>query len=517
MENIESQNVTQNITQNPTTNPSLNQSEVSQIPDNTKPAEKHPLFKVVIAWCALGLGFVFTHFAFSYMCGIWGGIFWLVFGVLGAVYAVKSGVKITKMQVAMFAIAEIFCFTPLFCASRFINFLAAVFSFVLYFYLAMVVSGAEPFGKRFLPDLFLSVLVRPFERFGDCFRSAFSVFKGKRAAKNVLYAVVGLIIAVPLTIVVVMLLASSDARFEEFIDSAAKYLPDFSFTTILEIAFGIPIAMYLFGSFSSVEKRVSAGEFDPDKLRVLPTMITYFAVTPICIFYVAYIITQALNIASALDQTLNYSEFARRGFFELCAIAVINLGVIAVMQTFAKSTRVIKCYIGALSVLSLGVIATALVKMGMYIGEYGMTLLRVYTTWFMAVMCIAFILLIVLQIKDFKFWRVLFFGFTAMFFALCFFDVDGMIAKYNVSAYKSGKIEDLDISEFSELGYSAVVSAEKLYNDGNDSYALKRYLSNVNFGNSHEDKFAFFSIPRAKADAALKRIPSDYFIYNYED
>ncbi|MGN1110598.1 MAG: DUF4173 domain-containing protein, partial [Oscillospiraceae bacterium] len=212
-----------------------------------------------------------------------------------------------------------------------------------------------------------------------------------------------------------------------------------------------------------------------------------------------------------------YSEFARRGFFELCAIAVINLGVIAVMQTFAKSTRVIKFYIGALSVLSLGVIATALVKMAMYIGEYGMTLLRVYTSWFMLLMALMFVLIIVLQFKDFKFWRALFIGFTAMFFVLCFCDVDGAIAKYNVSAYESGKIEELDIHEFVELGYSAVVSAEKLYSDGNDSYALKRYLSNMNYDNSREEKFAYFSIPRAKADEALKRIPSDYFIYNYED
>lgn len=486
-------------------------SEIQQ----TKPTI--PLFKTILAWCAFALGFVFTHFVFWLAGGIWGGIFWLLFGIVGAVYAAKSSVKITKMQVAMFVIAQVFCFTPLFCASKFINFLAAVFSCLLYLYLGIVVSGAEPFGKRFLPDILLAVFVRPFERFGESFRSAFSVFKGKRAAKNVLYAVVGLIIAVPLTIVVVMLLTSSDARFEELMGSVEEYLPDFSFSTILEIAFGIPIAMYLFGAASSMEKAASRDEINADKLRVLPPMMTYFAVTPICLFYVAYIITQAVNIASALDQTLNYSEFARRGFFELCAIAVINLGVIAVMQTFAKSTRVIKCYIGALSFLSLGVIATALVKMAMYIGEYGMTLLRVYTSWFMLLMALMFVLIIVLQIKDFKFWRALFIGFTAMFFVLCFCDVDGAIAKYNVSAYESGKIEELDIYEFSELGYSAVVSAEKLYSDGNDSYALKRYLSNVNYENSRENKFGYFSIPRAKANEALKRIPSDYFIYNYED
>lgn len=467
-----------------------------------KPAEKIPPYKAVIAWCTLGLGFVFTHFAFNYVGGIWGGVFWLLFGVLGAVYAVKTHAKITGMRVAMFAIAEIFCFTPLFCASRLINFLAAVFSFVLYFYLAIAVSGAEPFGKRFLLDALLSVLVRPFERFSECVKCALSVFKGKRRAKNVLYAVIGLLIAVPLTMVVVTLLAFSDARFEDFILTVLDYLPDLSFAVFFEILFAVPVAMYLFGSFSSVEKPVEAKEFDSDKLRVFPTMITYFAVTPICLFYVAYIIIQVMNIASALDKTLDYAQFARNGFFELCAIAVIDLGVIAVIQAFSKRTRVLKGYIVALGLLSLGVTATALVKMGMYINEYGMTLLRVYTTWFMLVMCVAFVLLIVLQFRDYKFWRALFFGFTAMFAVLCFGNFNGNIAAYNINAYQSGALEELDVDQFEELGVAAVSPAYKLYRECDDkalAKELEQFIDSEMDYDKGDSRAAYFSIPRAKA------------------
>lgn len=475
---------------------------LTQPAEPVKPAEKIPPYKAVIAWCTLGLGFVFTHFAFNYMGGIWGGVFWLLFGVLGAVYAVKTHAKITKMRVAMFAIAEIFCFTPLFCASRLINFLAAVFSFVLYFYLAIAVSGAEPFGNRFLLDALLSVLVRPFERFADCVKCALSVFKGKRRAKNVLYAVIGLLIAVPLTIVVVMLLISSDARFDEYVTTALDYLPNLSFAVFFEILFAVPIAMYLFGAFSSMEKQVEVRDFDSDKLRVFPTMITYFAVTPICLFYVAYIITQVMNIASALDQTLDYSAFARNGFFELCAIAVIDLGVIAVIQAFSKRTRVLKGYIVALGLLSLGVTATALVKMGMYISEYGMTLLRVYTTWFMLVMCVAFVLLIVLQFKEYKFWRALFFGFTAMFALLCFGNFNGNIAAYNINAYQSGSLETLDVDQFEELGVAAVSPAYKLYRDCDDkalAERLERFIDSEMEYDKGDSRAAYFSIPRAKA------------------
>jgi len=496
MENIETQNT------------QLTQHDIPEIPD-IKPTEKPPLYKTIIAWCTLGLGFVFTHFAFNYIGGIWGGVFWLLFGVLGAVYAVKSRAKITKMHVAMFAIAEVFCFTPLFCASQFINFLAAVFSFVLYFYLAIAVSGAEPFGKRFVLDAMLAVLVRPFERFADCVKCALSVFKGKRRAKNVLYAVIGLLIAVPLTIVVLMLLVGSDARFEDFIYSLLDYLPDLSFAVFFEILFAIPIAMYLFGAFSSVEKRVEATEADPDKLRVFPTIITYFAVTPICLFYVAYIITQVMNIVSAVEKTLDYAEFARSGFFELCAITVINLGVITVIQTFSKRTRVLKGYIVALGLLSLGVTATALVKMGMYINRYGMTLLRVYTTWFMLVMCVAFVLLIVLQFKEYRFWRALFFGFTAMFALLCFGNFQGNIAAYNIKAYQSGALETLDVDQFDELGVAAVSPAYKLYRECDEEQLAKRlehfFDSEMEYDEG-ESRVAYFSIPRAMAWSAFSEL-----------
>lgn len=476
------------------------------------PVERIPRYRTVIAWCTLGLGFVFTHFAFNYMGGIWGGVFWLLFGVLGAVYAAKSRAKITKMHTVMFIIAEVFCLTPLFCASRLINFLAAAFSFALYFYLAIAVSGAEPFGKRFVLDALLAVFVRPFERFADCVKCALSVFKGKRRAKNVLYAAIGLLIAVPLTFVVLVLLAFSDARFEDFINSLLYHLPDLSFSVFFEILFAIPIAMYLFGAFSSVEKPVEARESDPDRLRVFPTMITYFAVTPICLFYVAYIIIQMLNIVSAVEKTLDYAEFARSGFFELCAIAVINLGVITVIQTFSKRSRVLKGYIVALGVLSLGVTATALVKMGMYINEYGMTLLRVYTTWFMLVMCIAFVLLIVLQFKDYRFWRTLFFGFTAMFALLCFGNFQGNIAVYNINAYQSGALETLDVDQFDELGVAAVPPAYKLYRECGDEALAKRlehFIESEMEYDEGESRIAYFSIPRATAWSAFSELGSN--------
>lgn len=481
----------------------------------TKPAV--PIADAVFAWSSLALGFVFTHFASGYFGGVWGGIFWALFGALGAAFAVVKKIAVSPSHIAVFAVAELFCFVPLFSANYFINFLAGAFSFILYFYLTIVISGAELFGRHFVLDLMLSVLARPFEHFLCQPKSALSVFRNGSRSKNILYAALGLLIALPLTVVVVALLMSSDALFESTIKGFVEKLPRFSVSLFREILFAVPISMYLFGAYSSVKKPAPAYRAGAPVYRVLPPVLTYFAVTPICVFYLIYIITQFGNISSALDQTLDYAEFARRGFFEQWAISVINLGVIVLMQTFTRRKdgdvrpAALRAYTIAISVFSLLIIATAMTKMMMYIGEYGMTLMRVYTSWFMILLALTFAVIIVLQVRDFSVWRPLFVLFTTMLAVLCFGDMEGIIARHNISAYRSGELSELDIYTLGDLGYSAVEPlADLLENTGDGEKILKKHLTDVLETNmshdEYDDKFAYFSIPRAKAQAALKRV-----------
>lgn len=481
------------------------------------PADKPkvPVADAVIAWASLVLGFVFTHFAVKYFGGLWGGIFWALFGVLGAVFVKVKSVSVRLSHIAVFGIAELFCFVPLFSANYFVNFLAASFSFILYFYLTAAVSGAELFGRHFVFDLLISVMVRPFENFTRQPISAFSVFRGRSRSKNVLYALIGLIIAVPLTIVVVFLLMRSDQLFEDSMDKFAKHLPNFSFTVFWEILFAIPIAMYIFGAVFSVRGAAPAHSESVPSYRFAPPVIAYFSVTPICIFYLIYIVTQFGNIANALGKTLDYSEFARRGFFELCAIAVINLVVIVLMQMFTRRKEndvkpfALRVYTVMISAFTLLIIATAITKMLMYIGEYGMTLMRVYTSWFMLLLAVIFVLIVVLQMCDYALWRVMFAAFTVMFGLLCFGDFEGAIARYNISAYRSGALEELDAEAFDELGYSAAAPAAELLENTSDERLkrnLKDVLEDIRVVDEYQNGFAYFSIPRVRAQAALERV-----------
>ena len=489
--------------------------EVNYTADCPIEKPKVPAADAVFAWASLALGFVFTHFAVKYFGGLWGGIFWALFGVFGAAFVKVKSVSVKPSHIVVFGIAELFCFVPLFCANYFVNFLAAAFSFILYFYLTAAISGAELFGRHFILDLMISAMVRPFENFARQPKSAFSIFRRRSRSKNVIYALIGLLIAVPLTFVVVILLIRSDELFADWINDFVICLPNFSFSVIWAILFAIPIAMYIFGAVFSMRGAAPVHNESAPSYRFVPAVIGYAAVTPICVFYFIYTITQFVNIANAIGKTLDYSNFARHGFFQLCAIAVINLVVIVLMQTFTRRKEndvkpfALRFYTVMISAFTLPIIATAITKMLMYIGEYGMTLMRMYASWFMVLLAVFFVLIIVLQARDYAIWRVMFAAFTVMFGLLCFGDFEGVIARYNISAYRSGALEELDVGAFGELGYSAAAPAAELLENTSDErlkYGLKDVLEEVRISNEYDDEFAYFSFPRAKAWAAMERV-----------
>lgn len=482
--------------------------------------QKYSLADSICAWVCLLLGFIFTRYVCGYAGGLWGGIFWAAVVALGAVYVRLKALKTTPVQIAVFIIAELFCLTPIFCANGFVNTLAAMFSFVLIFYLAVSISGAALFGKHFVLDALSGVFARPFMSFTHSPRAALGLFRGGKDGKGsrtAVYILLGLLIAVPLTIVVFVLLVLSDSVFEGIMDNFFASLANISFALFWQILFAIPVGMYLFGTLFSAAKPAWSYSDEPPVYRFLPAPVAYTAVTPICVFYLIYIITQLGYFTAAfggeLPEGYNYSEFARRGFFELCVIAVINLCVITLMQALVKRhegdrrPKALRVYTVIISVFTLLLITSALSKMILYINEFGMTQLRVYTSWFMILLAIIFVMIIVLQIKEFAFWKVLFAAFTVMMGVLCFGNIDGAIARYNVSAYQSGALESVDFTALVPLGAAAVKPVSELL-DTEDAEMLKEVkysLSELMSQLDTMDDFAYFSIQKVSAENICER------------
>lgn len=470
----------------------------------------------VCALICFVLGFIFTRYAAGYAGGLWGGVMWLLAGVTEAVYIKSKGIKLSFFQLAVFVTALLFCFSPLFCSNGFFNVLSALFTFLLLFYLAITASGAELFGKHFVLDALSALFVRPFGAFGDYFPAALTLFKKGKKTQNSLYVLLGLLIALPLTLVVVYLLMRSDSVFENTVDAVFSNLPAFSFGMFWQLVFAVPVGMYLFGMmFSASKPVVERSDIGSPAYRFLPAPVAYTAVTPICVFYLIYVITQLGYFTAAfggvLPEGYNYSEFARRGFFELCVISVINLCVIMMMQGFTKRgenderPKALKIYTVLLSVFTLLLIASAMSKMILYIDNMGMTQLRIYTSWFMILLALVFILAAAEQIRKFALWKAIFAVFTVMLAILCFGNIDGMIARYNVNAYLSGDLAECDIDAMYDLGFAAAEPVSELMEKAEDPdvKARARWFLERNARHLEDsDGFGYFSLQRAEAERA---------------
>ncbi len=478
---------------------------------------RYTIFEGVTAVICLVLGFLFMHYCFSYVGGIFGGAFWALFGALGAVFVRIKKLPVTKGHIAVFAVAELFCFVPLFSANLVINTLAAFFVFGLYCYLGFSLSGVKLFGERFVGDLLCSVFARPFASYGDCPRAAVGLLGRMKSGKSLLYVFVGLLIAVPLTLVVAALLISSDAMFEDFMSDIFDKLPRLSFSLVGDMFWGVFVAMFLGGILFSAEKRTERSEV-AQKYRFVPLAATLTAVTPICVFYLAYLIIQLRYLTAAfggsLPEGVSYSDFARDGFFELCVVASINLVVILLMQAFTvrrendRRPKALTVYTVMISVFTLLLIVTAVCKMFIYIGEYGMTPLRVYTTWFMALLAVFFVIVILWQFVKLTLWRTVFAAFTVMFAVLCFSNTDGFIARYNVDAYYSGALTEIDYSLLRSLGTAAIPAVSDIADEDEMALDMLEQCSETlaeNRAESPEEYAAYFSIPRARAEALLRQ------------
>ena len=468
------------------------------------------------AWGCLLLGFLFTRWVAATAASLSGGIFWAAVGALTVVYARIKGLGVMARQWVVFAVAEVFCAVPLFCSDGTLNVFAAIFSFALLCYFAASVSGCELFGRHFVRDLLSAVFARPFGGFGSAPRAAFSLFKGGARSKTVLYVLIGLAAAIPLTLVVVPLLISSDGAFEGVMNGLVSWLPDINARLFLQLILGVPVGFFIFGMLFSMRRPIERRAEGAPAYRFVPVAVSCAAVTPVCVFYLIYIISQLRYLTAAfggeLPDGLSFSEYARRGFFELCAVAFINLCVIAAIQAFTKRGDgdvrpvCLRVYTAALCAFSLLLTACALSKMALYIRSMGMTRLRVYTSWFMLVMAAAFALIIVWQVRELPFWRIMFAAFAVMFGVLCFSNPEGVIAGHNYNAYCRGELSDLDARVLNSCGDSGVkyiVLALERGDAPENEADLRAALEARQYDIEQKSGFAWASIPRLTAQQAL--------------
>lgn len=443
----------------------------SEKPDYTRSEVILSVFVMIAAFCFV------RYVLFSFMGFITTGLFIAVISA-AIIYMKKKECEFSGFNKLLAAVLYIFSAVFSITANDLVKNLDAVFLIGAGAYFVYSVGASNKNIDRFLPYAMCKALFEyPISHLGIQGKITADAAANSKKGSNAKYIFIGLLLTIPLTAVVAALLMSADDGLERMLSGFTNdiFSGDF-WEMLLQLIIAIPCSMYLFGMFYANSHRNELNALNEQSctqkiynMRFLSNIAVYTAVTPICILYVLFFISQASYFLSAFTGSLpdgfTYADYARRGFFELFAVALINLGVTCFMSLFSKKAGkekpfALKFYSIMLSVFTIILIATAMSKMIMYINRYGLTVLRFYTSWFMILLAVIFVLIIVKQFRfDMKLSRDISAVFVLMFGLLCFCRPEAVIAKYNIEMYKSGCLEELDKKTLLSMSDDAVLTA----------------------------------------------------------
>ena len=449
---------------------------------------KRGTLNLVFSVCCLVIAYLFVGSINSIIPGRCVPLGYLILSVslyaLTAVIACINGGRIRIDSVIAF------CFGSIVASYRFIHgdvsndlfpvFLMSLLSYG-YFTLSLYGNSSRSVTGRLLLDC-VKVVASLFISFSSLFVSIFKPEGRKKSPKNTLLVIVGLIIAIILVVIVASLL-SYDSHFTELLP---KLDADMVFDVLAKVFFTIPIAAMMFSIFASSERHklnglssVNSVEKISAGMKKIPPALVAIPVFSVLVIYVLFFVSQWAYYMSAFTHTLpdGYSaaEYAREGFFRLCVVVSINSALIIVIGCFMKIVgkagetlqKIMKLL---LSVASLILIATAVSKMLLYIDLYDLTVDRLVVTVFLVFLAISFIAVIISCLfRRVRSLPIIIVSALVMIAAFTLINTNGLIAKYNVDMYISGKHQNIDVEYLAkELSYSAVPELGRLYENAQD-------------------------------------------------
>ncbi|MCL2487435.1 MAG: DUF4173 domain-containing protein [Oscillospiraceae bacterium] len=481
-------------------------------------------------WACLGLGYLFIVWFLPGQGGIGATLFTWLFVAAGLGYCRHIGKPVTAAGYFWAGVTVVFALPPALYESgplRIVNLLFLMLSGPLF---VLICAGRhrEWVWNRLPVDLIKTVLGRSFENFDAGFGAAASCSQSLPKSKKIGWALLGLLITVPLMAVIWTLLAQADDLFAGLTENVFGWLgqlfkQDFG-TYFIRCVFSIPIALFFFGMLygTAHPKDKQTGEKEP--YAGVSTVLLLSAGLPVCLLYLVFFISQAPYYISAFADLLpagyTYAGYARQGFFQLCAVAGINLGIVMLIRLIGRWTRKgdrrplvkpLRIYTAVLCGFTLLLIATALRKMLMYIDIHGLTTLRVYTSWFMLLLALIFAVVLAGQwLTKLRTVRWVAAVFLIMFALLQFIHVDGWIAGYNYDRYRAGSLETTDplLLDTGELGDAAIPYAALLLDDADFTAASKAR----NFLSAREREFEDvmeYNLTSGRAHSILQELAAE--------
>lgn len=403
-----------------------------------------------------------------------------------------------------------------------LNYLIVPLLIIMFSSLVAGVNKSSWSDIRFIGDIVKRVFV-PFGFIHKPFVTLFriNIRSGRENRSRVLPKVfLGILISIPVLAVIIWLLSSADIVFKNlFINiPISKIIKHF----LVVVSIFIYTACFLWSllkAFDEREKSIYGGIkwklfFDPVILLTILVLINViYAVFSTIQF--AYLFGGSSFI---LPSSYTYAEYARRGFFELVVVSIINFailifGIVFVKKDNKKIFTAIRTFLTLLVVFTFVLLASAFYRMLVYEQAYGFTYLRVFVQTFMIMLFFLFIVNIVyIWYPRLPIIKSYFIISLAVYIIMNFANVDVIIAKNNINRYyETGQI---DMRYLKGLSYNAVpemesflVSVRNSSDPGEKQIAedIIEYFNEKKIELMEQKSWQSFNISRYKAEKIINK------------
>lgn len=471
---------------------------------------------------SVGLAFIFSFLFFEKLPGI--SIFIFAVFLLGSVtvFGLYNQISLRKTWWLALLIG-FFALMPSIRANEFLTFLNLCAVLGLLMLLAHELAGTPTFIMK-MRDYVVLMTVVPFRMLG---RAVSTVTLIGQIHSNVkhrdvwLRIIKGVVMAMPILIVFGVLFSQADLAFSQFInrffditisERTIRYLVLLCFAFVAALSF----LSYIFFRKTVEPKAVPeqpATVAQTDKgIEVLVVLGLIGILFLLFIgFQITYLFGGETNIINA---GFTYAEYARRGFWELLAVAILSLVVLLLAEKYARaeSKKDNRFLIPALIlIVEVGVVmASAFKRLSLYIDAYSMTEQRFYVAGFIVLLVVLFI---ILAIKFIQTKPEQFFAFCTLLSAVVFVitvnlvNPDSFIARANMEQYsRTGKI---DVVYVGTLSADAEPWKIELYKklEGEDKEVLRESLrKEKDTLQRHSGAWQSVNLSRARALKLLQEV-----------
>lgn len=398
---------------------------------------------------------------------------------------------------------------------RNLNFLLVPILMIALSALAANINKAHWSDFRFIADMVKRVFT-PFGSIHKPFTTFFGMIsldtgdKRKTVASKIL---IGVIISVPLLAIIIWLLSSADIVFKNL-------FTDIPFRTMIKHIFIVlPISIYIFSFIFSIFRAKESNEKKMYskigwKLFIDPTVL----LTILSLLNIVYIIFAVIQFAYLfggdtfmLPSSFSYAEYARRGFFELLVVTVINFAILFFSITFVKkesrkANTVIKSFLSALVVFTFILLISAFYRMVLYEMAYGYTYFRIFVQAFMILLFLLFIInLAYIWYSKIPIISAYILCSLILFVILNFANVDVIIAKNNINRYfNTGEI---DVYYLEGLSYDAIAETTRLLDCQDERIVaqVKDYFEREKKVLAEQSSWQSFNLSKVRAQRILDK------------